>query len=89
MKGEHNWNSEKKDLRELTVEELEDKLQELRKEKVKLESDMMRNNGTSMKVRNYPSEKHTRPYGNIKKIKKTIAFVNTILTENIGFHKVG
>ncbi len=79
MNQEYNWNGEKKDLKKLDTNMLQEKLQELETEKMKLETDMYRNNGSSLLIRNYPFNKQSKPYGNIKKIKKTIAFIKTIL----------
>lgn len=84
MNQEHNWNSEKKELKKLSIKELQEKLQELQTEKFKMETDMMRGQGTSVTTRNYPIAKQTKPYGNLKKIKKTIAVVKTFLHVKYG-----
>lgn len=79
MEGTYNWNAEKRDLKKLDKNNLQEKLLELNKEKTKIELDMYRNNGTSVLTRNYPTVKQIKPYGNLKKIKKTIAFIKTYL----------
>jgi len=79
MNNEYNWNAEKKDLKKLSINELQVKLQELHTEKFKMETDMRK--GTK---RNYPIARQGRPYGNLKKIKKTIAVVNTFIHVKLG-----
>ena len=69
----------KKEIKSMPVGELMKKLSELQAEKMKLESYMFRNNGSSVTKRNYPIEIQTDPHGNIKRIKKDIARVKTWL----------
>lgn len=71
---------EQKDkLKAMSVKELMKKLQELDTERIRLESWMFKETGTSTLVRNYPLEKQLRPIGNIKRIKKDIARIKTWL----------
>lgn len=79
MNGKYNWSAEKKDLKKLKVNDLMEKLQEMETERFRLETHMRSSNGSSVHIRNYPSEPQLRPYGNLKKIKKTIAYIKTIL----------
>ena len=72
MDGELNWNGEKKDLRNLSIKDLQDKLLELRKLRMKLETE---------RFTHYSLDKKKAKGGNLKKIKKTIAFVKTIIGE--------
>lgn len=72
---------EKEDLRKLSIERLTYKLQELKKDKQRMEINL-RMNGHSVKRYGYHSfGKSTYKFigGNLKKIKKTIAFVNMVL----------
>ena len=47
---------QKDELKKMSVKDLQTKLIELHKEKMKLETNMYAKNGTCMTVRNYPTE---------------------------------
>ncbi len=73
----------KKDFKEkivqMNIPELKEKLNELQQEKIKLEHYMFRNDGSSVKTRNYPIEHKSDNKGGLSKLKRTIAFIkNTI-----------
>ena len=81
MDGEHNWNAEKKDLKQLSIIDLQDKLRELEKNRSKLET-QLRMDGHSNKRFAYSSLSRTSyKGGNLKKVKKTIAVIRTIIKE--------
>lgn len=66
----------KKELRKLNDSELDNQLNELQKQKIALENDVFK--GTK---RNYPMKAQSKPYGNLKNIKKCIAVIKTIQGE--------
>lgn len=74
-----SWNAEKKLLWKEKAPVLMEKLQELETNRMKLETKMMTKAGSSMSVRNYPTEKYIGKFGNIRLIKKQIACVKTML----------
>lgn len=76
---EENWNVIKKNLWKLSDEELKKKIIEIEKDKTKLESRMFGKEGSSTLIRNYPSGKYEGRYGNLRNLKKRIAYMKTIL----------
>jgi ribosomal protein L29 len=78
MNGEKNWTTEKREWQKLSYEKLQAKLQELQKDRLQLETNMISKVGTSVTVRNYPSER-TPGFGNLNKLKRSIAYVNQLL----------
>lgn len=71
----------KEELRALSVKELQKILKDLDKQKRKLEGYMMAKAGSSVVVRNYPSQKQEWTNGNLKQIRKDIARVKTFINE--------
>jgi len=72
---------ERDKLKSMNTKQLMEKLEELQKERNKLETYMRKNDGTSVVVRNYPKARGETPYkmGNLREIKKNIARVKTWL----------
>jgi len=66
----------KKELKEMSIQELMSKLRDLQIDKMRLETKCF---GLGGSVRLYPKEKTNKPHGNIKRIIKDIARVKTYL----------
>lgn len=69
------------EFRKLSTEDIKEKLEELKKEKLKQEVKMFNKTGSSKIIRNNPSVHEDNKFGNISKIKKNIARIKTILAE--------
>ena len=72
-------NNLKKELKKMSVQELQQKLQQLESERMKLTTKMFKGTGTSVLTRNYPTEKQATPFGNLRDKNKNIARVKTFL----------
>jgi ribosomal protein L29 len=73
--------NEKDEIRKLSLNKLQEVLQQKETEILKLEVQMRYKNGTSSLIRNYPSKttEDKGIYGNVKKIRKEIAFIKQVL----------
>lgn len=81
MNGEYTWNAQKKELWTLPVKELKDKLEELKKDRLRMET-ILRADGHSVKRQNYPHKgKVGKGFagGSIKQIRKAIACIKTMI----------
>ncbi len=76
---EHSKNEFRSKINNMNDEGLQQLVIELENEKRKLEYEMRIKEGTSVLTRNYPLQPKTMPFGNLKKIKKNIARVKTLM----------
>jgi len=70
--------SEKEEIRSMSLIQLQEFMSKLNLGVIKLEADMMRMNGTSVLVRNYPAQPYEGKYGNLRNMKKKLAFVKQV-----------
>lgn len=72
-------NNLNKELKSMSIKQLQIKAEELNKERVRLEGMMYQKNGSSTLTRNYPAERQTKPWKNLRLLKRDIARVKTFL----------
>ena len=80
MEGKYNWNAQKKDLWKSPVKELQNKLNELQKEKMKAEMNargFMGDISVPMKQDRIMNSKQS--HVNLKNLRRKIAFIKNVL----------